>query len=147
MCRRKRTLYVRHYLGHHGRLSLPDLEGFSVWYGRMGSFEKEDFLCGAGQMGDAWHLVNLGASPSLPAPRAQHGSSRERWDCPGGYRSSAWLPEPAAPSCSRSRGLHTPEYRCPQERGLSWLRPQALAVPAWGTTVISSLFFCLHFQY
>ncbi|KAM7019961.1 uncharacterized protein RBU47_003827 isoform 1-T1 [Passerculus sandwichensis] len=42
----------------------------------------------------------------------QHGSSRERWLCPGGSRSSGWISEPAAPGCRRTQGLHTPRaYR------------------------------------
>ncbi|XP_063030376.1 uncharacterized protein LOC134428286 isoform X1 [Melospiza melodia melodia] len=42
----------------------------------------------------------------------QHGSSRERWLCPGGSRSSGWICEPAAPGCRRTQGLHTPRaYR------------------------------------
>lgn len=40
LCMRKITLYVRHNLGHHARLSLPDLEGFSVLYGTIESFGK-----------------------------------------------------------------------------------------------------------
>lgn len=42
-------------------------------------------------------------------PQAQHGtSSRERWVCPRAYRSCVWISQPAAPSCSRTQGLHTP---------------------------------------
>lgn len=86
LCMRKIILYVRHNLGHHARLSLPDLEGFSVLYGTIESFGKWDFLFSAGRMGDTWqlalcHCVNLCASPSLPAPQAQPRSSRERWVC------------------------------------------------------------------
>ncbi|XP_059699254.1 uncharacterized protein LOC132325688 [Haemorhous mexicanus] len=67
-------------------------------------------------MGEAWQLVHcpcatLRASPSLPAPQAQHGISREGRLCRGGSRSSACVSEPAAASRSRTQGLHTPVYR------------------------------------
>ncbi|XP_063025222.1 uncharacterized protein LOC134424953 isoform X1 [Melospiza melodia melodia] len=62
--------------------------------------------------GDGPSPARGNGSLQLNAQAEQHGSSRERWLCPGGSRSSGWICEPAAPGCRRTQGLHTPRaYR------------------------------------
>lgn len=99
-------------------------------------------------MGDTWQLVHCCVLTCVPLlPSCSTGTAQEQQ----GELGLSWGIQELcvdiwAPSCSRAQGLHSPVYRYSQKCGLSWLRPQGLAVSACRATVISSLSFCLHFQ-